>query len=152
MNTERKIITDVSYLRKSCEPVTVEEGIQLGKLLIEQLRLSEDAIGLSANQIGIRKRVCVIGVRKPIILVNPVLVGGFDKVVYREGCLSFKGETVETQRYKNILVKSDTQTGILSFYATDDQGLLESVCVQHEIDHLNGITMHDRRLAKGVKV
>ena len=144
MNTEYQIITDISYLRQPCEPVTLEEGMELGKLLIKCLKMTKSGVGLSANQIGIRKRVCVVNVKEPIILVNPELVGCFDKTTFNEGCLSFEGEVVKTQRYKNILVKSDTQKSILSFYGINELGLLESVCVQHEIDHLNGMTMHDR--------
>tara|TARA_R100001510_G_C7560438_1_gene140698 strand:- start:153 stop:602 length:450 start_codon:yes stop_codon:yes gene_type:complete len=147
MNEQYKIITDLSYLQQPCTPVeTLEEGIRLGKLLIEQLKLTGDGIGLSANQIGIQKKVCVINVKQPIVLVNPELVGFFDKVQFNEGCLSFRGDEVRTERYRNILVKSATQQRILSFYGIDRLDLLESVCVQHEIDHLNGITMYDREL------
>lgn len=148
MNEEYKIITDITYLREPCESVTLEEGIKLGKLLIKRLESTKSGVGLSANQIGIRKRVCVINVKEPIILVNPELVGCFDKTTFNEACLSFEGETVHTSRYKNILVKSDTQRSILSFYGIDELNLLESVCVQHEIDHLNGIIMHDRKSTK----
>lgn len=144
MNTEYKIITDISYLRQPCEPVGLEEGMSLGRLLIEQLDILKNGIGLSANQIGIRKRVCVVNVKQPIILINPEVVGAFEKVLFNEGCLSFEGDVIQTTRYRNVLIKSDTQGGILSFYGTSDVDLLESVCVQHEIDHLNGITMHDR--------
>jgi peptide deformylase len=84
MNEEHKIITDISYLRQPCEPVTLEEGMKLGKLLIKRLKLTKGGIGLSANQIGIRKRVCVINVKEPIILVNPELVGCFDKTTFNE--------------------------------------------------------------------
>lgn len=147
MNEQYKIITDLAYLQKPCEPVSdLEEGMRLGKLLIEHLKLTDGGVGLSANQIGIQKRVCVINVKQPIILVNPELVGCFDKIEYDEGCLSFKGAMVHTQRYRNILVKTETQQRILSFYGADKLDLLESVCVQHEIDHLNGITMYDREL------
>ena len=72
MNTEYQIITDISYLRQPCEPVTLEEGMELGKLLIKCLKMTKSGVGLSANQIGIRKRVCVVNVKEPIILVNPV--------------------------------------------------------------------------------
>lgn len=143
-----KIIDDITYLRQPCESVEYDEGMTLGKLLLEVLSTSKSGVGLAANQIGIRKRVCVINVNKPIILINPRIIGGFEKIVFDEGCLSFTGEVVRTQRYKNILVKSDTNKSIMSFYGIDNSSLLESVCVQHEIDHLNGITMHDRQKEK----
>tara|TARA_R100000278_G_scaffold85112_1_gene65069 strand:- start:249 stop:707 length:459 start_codon:yes stop_codon:yes gene_type:complete len=142
---EQKIITDISMLRRPCATVTAAEGREIGKLLLEVLASHDTGVGLAANQIGILKRVCVINVIKPIILVNPKIVGSYDKIEYDEACLSFSGESVRTQRYKNILVSDALGKGIMAFYGVDKLSLLESVCVQHEIDHLNGVTMHDRK-------
>ena len=57
--------------------------------------------------------------------------------------MSFPGDIVTTQRYANIAVTADNHPKTLYF---SEDNLLESVCVQHEIDHLNGITMYDRKI------
>ena len=63
--------------------------------------------------------------------------------MFNEGCLSYPGDNVVTERYANIAVTADNHSEMLYF---SEDNLLESVCVQHEIDHLNGITMHDRKI------
>ena len=98
----------------------------------------------AAPQVGILRRVCVINVRDPIILVNPKIVSKFKKIAFPEGCLSFPGQSVVTQRYANIAVKADNHPKTLFFSCDEDA--LECVCVQHEIDHLDGVLMHDRRM------
>ncbi len=158
------IITDETKIKTICEPCSsIEEGEKIGAQLLKELSTSETpGIGLAANQIGINKRVCVINVKKPIILVNPIVVEkSKEKFAFIEGCLSFPNETIKTARYKHITITADNYTGKLHFgvwnenneegYNTQDKldYALETVCVQHEIDHLDGITMFDRQL-KGV--
>ena len=155
------IITDLKELKKPCEPCSsVEEGEEIGAKLLHELTHSKvPGIGLAANQIGINKRVCVINVKEPIVLVNPKIVKkSKDKFLFLEGCLSFDGELVKTARYKDVTVEADNHTGKLHFgiwaenneegYNKEDKlnYALETACVQHEIDHLDGITMFDREL------
>ena len=121
----------------------IARGLEIGNKLLEALRKHESGVGLAANQIGIDARVCVIKVNKPIILVNPVVIGKFGKISFQEGCLSFPGDYILTERYANIAVNSDNHDTTLFFSV--DQDILECVCVQHEIDHLNGIIMYDRQ-------
>lgn len=117
-------------------------------------------LGLSANQIGLDKRICVINVKEPIYLVNPIIVETSEKrITYIEGCLSLpktKKKPKKTVRYEWVKVKADNYDSELLFDGDfseqewqegkfwDDEGLLESVVVQHEIDHLDGITIKDR--------
>ena len=107
------------------------------------LKTTDSGVGLAANQVGIDARVCVINVSRPVILVNPVVQNSFKKIFFQEACLSFPGEVVTTQRHANIQVKCDYHRRDLFF--TEDN-LLEAVCVQHELDHLDGITMHKRQI------
>ena len=102
-----------------------------------------NAVGIAANQIGLRGRVCYVNAGQPIILINPTIVRSSGRIHYLEGCLSFPGEAVRTERFSNIVVKADNHDKLLEF---GTQNLLECVCVQHEIDHLDGITMHERRV------
>tara|TARA_Y100000114_G_scaffold13942_1_gene11273 strand:+ start:240 stop:680 length:441 start_codon:yes stop_codon:yes gene_type:complete len=143
-----QIIKDRSSLSKKCKPcTTIEEGEAIAKRLLDVLSSTNNGVGLAANQIGIQKRVCVVNVKKPIVLINPQIVSNFGSIRFKEGCLSFPEEYVATARYANIAVKSDNHKNILFFSSSDN--VLECVCVQHEIDHLDGVVMHDRKLAKG---
>ena len=157
-------------LNKKLRTVSVEEGLEIAKELLEILVERKDAIGLAANQIGIDAAVAVVNVREPVILINPEVVEVWDEIPYYEGCLSFKGKNVNTKRYKNIVIKTTQEESQLYFSgtsnSTDGKGsweqessdkqdeelrLLEAICVQHEIDHLNGMTIMDRQLVTTIR-
>ena len=141
------IIKDKIKLQEKCSPVSIKEGEEIGVRLLHELRESENGIGLAANQIGIQKRVCVVNVKEPLVLINPKIVEkSKEQFVFPEGCLSFPDSKVKTKRYQDIVVEADNHKGKLSFSANskDINDAFECVCVQHEIDHLNGITMFDR--------
>ena len=143
--SKHKIVKQRTKLQVPCEPcATLEEGEAIGVALSSVLKESPTGVGLAANQIGIQKRVCLVNVKKPILLINPVIVGKFDKFFYREGCLSFPGDYVITERFKNIMVKADNHKDILKFSSETEEDMLECACVQHEIDHLDGKTMFER--------
>ena len=142
-------VTDLKQLKKSCKPcASIPDGLSTGNRLLEVLARHTDAVGLAANQIGIDRAVCVVNVTKPIIFINPRIVGKFGKSFFQEGCLSFKGDYVLTERWTDIVVVSDNHKNQLFFSFKDDA--LECVCVQHELDHLNGITMFDRAVDKEI--
>tara|TARA_R100000008_G_C3586713_1_gene173017 strand:- start:3737 stop:4219 length:483 start_codon:yes stop_codon:yes gene_type:complete len=143
MNEEYEIVTDSSELSKPCKKVEVEEGEKIGRILLSELKKTSTGVGLAANQIGIDASVCVINVNRQVVLVNPVIKNSFKKIFFQEACLSFPGEAVVTQRYANIAVQADNHRGLLYF---GENNLLECVCAQHEIDHLNGITMFERQI------
>ena len=141
------IVKDRKELETKCSPVSIKEGEEIGARLLHELRESENGIGLAANQIGINKRVCVINVKEPLVLINPKIVEkSKEQFVFPEGCLSFPNDKIKTTRYQDIVVEADNHKGRLSFSANskDINDAFECVCVQHEIDHLDGITMFDR--------
>jgi peptide deformylase len=143
------IIKDKNKITIPCDIVSVTEGQEIGIRLLHELRNSnQSGIGLAANQIGINKRVCVVNVKEPIVLINPeIMEKSKDKFPFVEGCLSFPKKNIKTERYVSIKVKADNYDEILSFSADskDINDAFECACVQHEIDHLNGITMFDRK-------
>ena len=114
----------------------------MGDRLLEFIERENGAVGLAANQVGVNAQVCAIKVDKPIVLVNPKIVGKFGKSLFQEACLSFPGDYVLTERWTDIVVKADNHRSELVF--SFEKNALECVCVQHEIDHLNGILMFDR--------
>ena len=141
------IVTDKLKLQDKCLPVPIKEGEEIAVRLLHELRQSKNGIGLAANQIGINKRVCVINVKEPLVLINPKIVEkSKEQFVFAEGCLSFPDDKIKTIRHQDIVVEADNHQGQLSFSANseDINDAFECVCVQHEIDHLDGITMFDR--------
>ena len=141
------IIKDKIKLQEKCSPVSIKEGEEIGVRLLHELRESENGIGLAANQIGINKRVCVINVKEPLVLINPKIVKkSKEQFIFPEGCLSFPDSKIKTIRHESIVVEADNHKDKLSFSANskDINDAFECVCVQHEIDHLDGITMFDR--------
>ena len=148
-------------ITKKLKEVSIEEGRIIATELFQILNKRQDGIGLAANQVGIDAQVAVVNVREPIILINPKIIDQWDEVSYYEGCLSFPNHGIRTERYTNIIVKSaDSESNYYLSGAESakdakgswetakkhdtDQRLLEAICVQHEIDHLMGKTIHDR--------
>lgn len=142
------IVTKINKLQTLCEEVSsVEEGEEIGAKLLNELTESKNGVGLAANQIGINKRVCVINVKEPIVLINPKIVDTSEETfVFPEGCLSFPNKHVRTTRFVEVTVEADNHEGKLSFSADSDDinDAFECACVQHELDHLDGIIMFDR--------
>lgn len=108
---------------------------------------ANDGIGLAAIQVGIPKRMIVIDVARregrnePIKLVNPQIVQSSDDLsVFNEGCLSFPDQFSEVERPEEVTVRYFNEYGdTKELKAT---GLL-AVCLQHEIDHTNGVVFVD---------
>ena len=156
---------DNPLIRKKLKEVTVEEGMAIATELFQILNKRGDGIGLAANQVGIDAQVAVVNVREPLVLINPKIISKTDEIDYYEGCLSYPGKGVRTKRYETIEVKTEQVEGswIFTGVETGETGtgswedkekskndkelrLLETVCVQHEIDHLNGMTIMDRKV------
>ena len=152
-------------INQKLKEVTIDEGLSIAKDLFNVLTERKDGIGLAANQVGIDASVAVVNVREPIILINPKIIKQWDEVPYYEGCLSFKGKGIHTKRYKNIIIKTEQEDSEWYFSGeenpSDGKGsweesqskkedteirLLEAICIQHEIDHLNGMTIQDRQV------
>ena len=148
-------------INKKLKEVSIEEGRTIATELFQILNKRQDGIGLAANQVGIDAQVAVVNVREPVVLINPKIIDKSDEISYYEGCLSFPKHGIRTKRYKNIIVKSADVDCQYYFSGAEsaknakgtwetakkhdtEQRLLEAICVQHEIDHLNGITIHDR--------
>ena len=157
-------------INKKARKVSVEEGEQIATELFEILNKRKDGIGLAANQVGIDAAVAVVNVREPIVLINPEIQEVWDEVPFYEGCLSYPDKGIHTKRYSNVIIKTEQSesgwyfSGVKS--PSDSKGswekeqskeqdaelrLLEAICVQHEIDHLNGLTIHDRKVETTIK-
>ena len=128
-------------LRTVAKPVQkVDDKIQ--RLIDNMLETMYEAqgIGLAATQVNVHRQVVVIDLSEqkdsPLVLINPSFEVLDDKVFdYQEGCLSVPGFFEEVSRPAHIKLKALGRDGKLFELVPD--GLL-AVCIQHEIDHLNG--------------
>jgi peptide deformylase len=139
------IITDIESLRKQNDPAVNNEIDEIIHLLERELKASpRRGVGLSAPQIGIHKRVAIVRTENHSVdLVNPVILERERPIIVSgEGCLSLPGMSANTCRFDEVVIKCDRNPGGL--VATG----LESLVMQHEVDHLRGILMIDRT-AKG---
>lgn len=119
-------------------PVDPEE---LAIQLVEFMR-NNDAIGLAANQVGLNYRVFVMEGEPAFACFNPrIVIPGEEVVVLEEACLSFRGMMIKVKRPKVIKVRFEGPDG--ETYTKTFTGMSARV-FQHELDHLDGITMLDR--------
>ena len=158
------LVNHNEYINSKLKEVPVEEGLVIAEELFQILDKRGDGIGLAANQVGIDAQVAVVKVREPLVLINPKYIKKENEIMYGEGCLSFPGHAIRTKRYRDIIISTEQSESNWYFTGAEensdgksgwDKGnmkqdqelrLLEAVCVQHEIDHLMGKTIHDREV------
>ena len=128
-------------LRTIAEPVEQVDD-EIRQLVDDMFETMYDApgIGLAATQVNVHKRIVTIDIsedgNEPLVLINPeftVLQDELEKM--QEGCLSVPGFYEEVKRPNRILLKALDRDG--NPYELEAEGLL-AVCIQHELDHLNG--------------
>lgn len=120
--------------------VPIDEDVNYLVREMNRLMVQGNGVGLAANQIGITKRVIVIHTNGFIQeFINPIITKFYGrKITSHEGCLSYPGLKVPVIRYTRILVE-----GYDMYWRPIKRKLkmLNAYCVQHEVDHLNGITI-----------
>jgi len=148
MTIKPLIILPDPLLRQVSAPIERVDG-ELEQFIDDMLETMYDApgIGLAAIQVGVPRRLLVIDLskeeegRQPLVFINPeVLKSSDERSVYEEGCLSIPDYYAEVERPASITVKSIGRDG--KEQLTEADGLL-ATCLQHEIDHLNGVLFID---------
>lgn len=135
-------------LRKPTQPVDLQQltPYQILYYVYSMAMMMEHyqhALGLSANQVGWDLRMCAINLgNENIILINPEIVEASEPTLsYYEGCVSYPGLYIKIPRSLKIKVKYQTPTG--NWNEQEVEGLT-AICIQHELDHLNGIVYTDK--------
>ncbi|MBF0492113.1 MAG: peptide deformylase [Deltaproteobacteria bacterium] len=138
-------------LRERCLPV-----LDFGSIFQRQIddmfetMYAAPGVGLAAIQVGIFQRFLVMDVgiqegevivRQPKVIVNPELISSEGEIEWEEGCLSCPELVVPTVRFKKVEVKALDRFGKPQHFFAED---LMSVCIQHEMDHMNGILIFDK--------
>ena len=135
-------------LKTRCQDITEinEELVSFAKDMAETM-YAEHGIGLAANQVARSIRMMTIDVEGAedgsslLTLINPVITDSHGRTTYDEGCLSFPGVSVQVRRRDEIRLEA---YGLQGEEIVVETGGLLSICIQHEMDHLNGITFLDR--------
>lgn len=138
-------------LRQECKPI--EEITPEIEALVERMKdemFENRGVGLAAPQVGELIQLVIIDTDyesredyDPFVLINPVIVEQSDNLVpFSEGCLSIPGISCEIRRPDHVVVEAyDLDANLMRYEASGD---VFCVCLQHEIDHLHGITMFER--------
>ena len=161
------LITPHPSLRTKARPVTPADAEAVRMLVPKMFRTMYEApgIGLAAPQVGVDLRVVVVDLMPdnqphPLTLINPQVASVSDTWATREeGCLSVPGQYADVSRPAAVTVRYQDETGARQEIVAD--GLL-AACLQHELDHLDGVLFVDhlsalkrnmllRRLAKEMK-
>ncbi len=127
-------------LRETCAPIP-EMNDELDKLIDDMLYTMYDApgIGLAAPQVAVQQRLIVMDVsekgNQPIVLMNPEVIQSAGSLTWEEGCLSMPGIYATIKRPSEILVRGMNREGKMIELEANE---LLAVCIQHEIDHLDG--------------
>ncbi len=127
-------------LRKKALPVD-EVNDQVRQTVRDMFETMYDApgIGLAATQVNLQQQIIVIDVSEDktgrLCLINPEIIAKDGEEEMQEGCLSVPGIFENVQRFENITVKALNENG--EVFKLDADGLL-AVCIQHEMDHLDG--------------
>lgn len=133
----KEIVKDTEFLTQKSEQVSIEEAQEIITDLIDTATHHRDhCVGLAAPQIGVLKKVVVIGTGTSFFpMVNPLVVKkSGKKFVNYEGCLSLEG-TRAVERYSTVLVSYQDRSGKR---LTKTFNGIPAIIVQHETDHLNG--------------
>ena len=148
MTIKPLIILPDPLLRLVSKPVETVNS-EILKLADDMLATMYDApgIGLAAIQVGVDRQMLVIDLAKegeaplPQVFINPEILSSSDeRSVYEEGCLSIPDYYAEVERPAKVTVRHLDRSG--KQVITEAEGLL-ATCLQHEIDHLNGILFID---------
>ena len=145
----RKILTEPNKILRQ-KSLKVKKVDKNAKTLMDDMlatMYAASGIGLAAIQIGIPRRIIVIDLSKsdaeksPMYFVNPEIIStAKQKIAYEEGCLSVPGQFAEINRPAKCHIKYLDYDG--NFQELKAEGLL-ATCIQHEMDHLEGILFID---------
>jgi peptide deformylase len=147
--TLRQFVTvpDETLRGRSVPVETINADIKALAADMLETMYAAGGVGLAAVQIGVPKRVVVIDVsrgeepKKPMVLVNPEVVSHSIRLnSFKEGCLSIPGYMAVVERPAEVTVRYTDLDGASN--VIDAEGVL-ATCLQHEIDHLNGILFVD---------
>lgn len=139
-------VDELEILKTVSEEVKLFDSFLAGQAhdLLEAMR-GNRCYGVAAPQIGLNIRmICLNAVpgKEPLIMVNPEILESSGRIKFEEMCLSFPGLAVKTKRKASVKIRYRNLKGEVNVYQSYDA--TEAVCIQHEINHLDGILLSDQ--------
>jgi peptide deformylase len=139
----KPIVIDLKELRKPSDLVLPNEDITEIIKDLEDTFAALKGYGLAAPQIGVKKRIAIVRYENmKYDLINPKIIGREGKIINRGECCFSIGSgklPIDTDRYHSIILKNGLDEQCFACSG------LEAIIMQHEIDHLNGVTIIDRK-------
>ncbi len=146
MAARRVLLYPDPTLKQVAAPAQADDAVSVGRDLLDTMRSFERCVGIAAPQLGELTRVIAVDVRSHpkaepannglMVLANPRIVDREGSEVAREGCLSIPDLTANVRRATRIVVEHAE--------GTLESAGFEARCLQHELDHLDGILFLDR--------
>lgn len=138
-----KTLGDKVLTQKAKRVASIDDTIRTLCASMVSLMLEKNGIGLAANQVGVLKRIIVVLIDdNPVVMINPEILEFSQEVCeMEEGCLSIPEEFLKIKRPETIKIKYRNTKGLpcVNVYS----GITSRV-IQHEVDHLDGITMNTK--------
>lgn len=145
------IIVPDPVLKEKAQPIEhINDAIKRQAANMLETMYEAPGVGLAANQVGVLNRIFVMDTtyrkepetRNPIVMINPEIIWKSEELsIMEEGCLSIPQQYAEVERPKIVRVKFLDVNG--QFHELESQDTLTSHCIQHELDHLNGVLFID---------
>ena len=147
MTVREIVIYPADILKRKCQ--RIEKFDEELKILAEDMAetmYAAPGVGLAANQVNVDAQVCVIDVADDEecnlhVFVNPEIIAREGEIEWEEGCLSFPDMLVNVHRSRNVTVRAQDVDG--NYFELEAEGLF-AVAIQHELDHLNGVSLADK--------
>ena len=144
-----KIITNKDILHRKCETMSFNQSLEIKRkmhrFLLMNKSISSNTLGLACNQLGLEGRVIMYRANpnhKMNFLINPIILEkSNDMITTKEYCLSVPSKSVSIERHKKVVLMHTT--GLYNVWEYLKPNSSESIVIQHELDHLNGILISD---------
>ncbi|MDP3921370.1 MAG: peptide deformylase [Candidatus Omnitrophota bacterium] len=138
-----------SVLRQHAKPVRFFDAklSTIVHAMEKTMRSQPHGIGIAAPQVGIPRQIAIVDVSPRVadavclVLINPIILDKQEPCPSREGCMSVPDYTGNLNRYNRIRVR---WLDVEGFMHEKESAGIEAICIQHELDHLNGVLFFDR--------